>query len=452
MTTGSDAAVPLTPSAGGPGPSEEVARLQRRTVAVLVLAQAVGAVGITIGIATASLLARDLSGSDAQAGLAQTAQVVGAAAAAYVLAGLMAARGRRVGLVAGMLTGAAGAALAVVAGVLGSMALLLVGSALLGAMTAANSGSRYAAVDLAAPLRRGRALSLVVWATTIGAVAGPNLTGLAGWVARRIGVPELTGPFVLGAVAMLLAALVVALGLRPDPLLTARRLAAGATEGTGATGATDDAGAAAGASRRRGIDWGAVREVLATRPAVTAAVVALSCAHAVMVAVMVMTPLHMEHGGAELDVIGLVISIHVLGMFAFSPVVGLVADRWGRGPALGIGAAVLLVSLGLAGTSPEGHSWHIATGLFLLGLGWSFATVAASTAIADGTPLEARTHVQGASDMVMGLTAAVGGALAGVVVGAWGFGWLAAGAAVLVLVLFGAAAVTVRSGTSATMA
>ncbi|NEN77214.1 MFS transporter [Nocardioides zeae] len=415
-----------------PGGPEEATRVQRRTVLVLVLAQAVGAVGITIGIATASLLARDLSGSDAQAGLAQTAQVVGAAAASYVLAGLMASRGRRLGLLAGMLTGAAGAALAVVAGVVGSMALLLVGSALLGAMTAANSGSRYAAVDLAAPLRRGRALSLVVWATTIGAVAGPNLTGLSGWMAARIGVPELTGPFVVGAVAMLLAALVVGVGLRPDPLLTARRLAA--------------IGAEPAVTRRRGIDWTVVREVLATRPAVTAAVVALSCAHAVMVAVMVMTPLHMEHGGAELDVIGLVISIHVLGMFAFSPLVGLVADRWGRGPALGTGAAVLLVSLGLAGTSPEGHSWHIATGLFLLGLGWSFATVAASTAIADGTPLEARTDVQGASDMVMGLTAAVGGALAGVVVGAWGFGWLAAGAALLVLVLFGAAAVTVRAG------
>ncbi|HEY1133744.1 MAG TPA: MFS transporter [Nocardioides sp.] len=411
--------------------------VQRRTVVVLVLAQAVGAVGITIGIATASLLARDLSGSDAQAGLAQTAQVVGAAGAAYVLAGAMAARGRRIGLVTGMLVGAAGAALAVVAGMLGSMPLLLLGSALLGAMTAANSGARYAAVDLAEPARRGRALSLVVWATTIGAVAGPNLTGLSGWVADRAGIPELTGPFAIGAVAMLLAAVVVAVGLRPDPLLLARRLA-------------DAGGDPPALARRRGIDWSVVREVLVTRPAVTAAVVALSCAHAVMVAVMVMTPLHMEHGGAALDVIGVVISIHVLGMFAFSPLVGMFADRWGRGPALATGAAVLLVSLGLAGTSPEGQSWHIATGLFLLGLGWSFATVAASTAIADGTPLAARTDVQGAADMAMGLTAAVGGALAGVVVGAWGFGWLSAAAGVLVLVLFAAAAVTVRVGPTTT--
>lgn len=406
-----------------------VARIQRRALWVLVLAQAIGAVGITIGIATASLLARDLAGSDELAGLAQTGQVLGAAVAAYLLAGVMAARGRRIGLVVGMVVGAAGAGVAVLAGVVGSLLLLLIGSALLGAMTAANSGSRYAAVDLAEPDRRAKSLSLVVWATTIGAVAGPNLTGASAFLARSLGIPELTGPFALGAVAMAVAALVVAVGLRPDPLLTARELA----------------GAEAGAPLRRGgIDWGRVRTVLRERPVVLAAVVALGTAHTVMVAVMIMTPLHMEHGGAELEVIGLVISIHVLGMFAFSPVVGALADRFGRGPCLGIGAAILLVACGLAATSPEGHSWHIASGLFLLGLGWSFVTVAASTLIADGTPIDARTDVQGASDMVMGLMAAGGGALAGVVVGVLGFAWLAGASALGCLVLFGAATVATR--------
>ena len=145
---------------------------QKRTVATLVVAQAVGAVGITIGIATASLLARDLSGSEEQAGLAQTFQVLGAAVSAYLLARLMSARGRRVGLATGYLVAAAGSLLAVVAGVVGSMLVLLVGAALVGAGTAANSGARYAATDLATEDRRARALSTVVWATTIGAVAG----------------------------------------------------------------------------------------------------------------------------------------------------------------------------------------------------------------------------------------------------------------------------------------
>lgn len=413
----------------------DVAAVQRRTVRVLVAGQAVGAVGITIGIATASLLARDLSGSDQLAGLAQTSQVVGAAAASYLLAGLMGRRGRRAGLVTGCLVGAVGATLAVLAGVVGSLPLLLVGAALLGGMTAANSVARYAAVDLAEPRNRGRALAVVVWATTIGAVAGPNLTGLSSWVAARLGIPELTGPFAIGAVAMATTAVVLAVFLRPDPLLLARQVAADADRAAGTVVAPPV---------RRGIAWARVVEVLRTTPSVAAGVVALSTAHAVMVAVMIMTPLHMEHGGAELQVIGLVVSIHVLGMFAFSPLVGLAADRWGRGPTLGTGGAVLLVALLLCGLAPEGHSWQITAGLFLLGLGWSFATVAASTAIADGTPLEARTDVQGAADMVMGLTAAVGGGLAGVVVGVLGFAWLALLSALLCGALLVAAVVTTR--------
>ncbi len=151
------------------------------------------------------------------------------------------------------------------------------------------------------------------------------------------------------------------------------------------------------------------------------ATLGMACAHAAMVGVMIMTPLHMEHGHAELEVIGLVISLHVLGMFAFSPVVGLLADRFGRSTTLGAGAVLLLAAMVLCARSPEGSSWQIFAGLFLLGLGWSFATVSASTLIAQHAPLEVRTDVQGATDLVMGLTAAVAGGLAGLVVGAWGY-------------------------------
>ena len=386
---------------------------QRRTIGTLVVAQAVGAIGITIGIATASLLARDISGSEAQAGLAQTFQVLGAAVASYLLARLMSRRGRRVGLTTGYLLGACGAVLAVVAGVLDSMVLLLVGAVLLGSTTAANSGARYAATDLAPAASRARALSTVVWATTIGAVAGPNLTGPSATVADGLGIPELTGPFALGSVGMLAAALVVAVFLRPDPLLLARELA---DEPVATTSSTS---------------WGRVVQAVRARPVLGAAVGGLAGAHAAMVAVMVMTPLHMEHGGAQLRVIGIVISVHVLGMFAFSPLVGLLADRVGRAPVLFAGGVLLLVSLVLCSRSPEGSSWQIFAGLFLLGLGWSFATVAASTMIADHAPLDARTDVQGAADLVMGLTAASAGGLAGVIVGGWGYPALAVAATAL---------------------
>jgi MFS family permease len=385
----------------------DLALVQRRTVRVLVLGQAVGALGITIGIATASLLARDLSGSESLAGLAQTAQVLGAAVASYLLARLMSRRGRRIGLATGYLIGGAGAALAVLAGVVGSMLLLMAGAALLGSATAANSGARYAATDLAPEETRARALSTVVWATTIGAVVGPNLTGPSEAVSRALDIPVLTGPFAIGGAGMLLAALVIGLLLRPDPLLVA-------VEAAGKP-----------AIEPTGTSWARARATVRERPVLGFAVAGLAAAHAAMVGVMVMTPLHMEHGGAELNVIGIVISVHVAGMFAFSPLVGMLADRFGRERVLAAGGAILVLSLLLCAWAPEGAHWQIFAGLFLLGVGWSCAMVAASTMIADHAPLEARTDIQGAADLVMGVTAAGAGAVAGLVVDLAGYPVLA---------------------------
>ena len=404
----------------------DLVEIQRRTVRVLVVGQAIGAVGITIGVATASLLARDISGSDTQAGLAQTTQVLGAAVASYLLARAMSHRGRRFGQVTALLVGAAGALLAVVAGVVESMALLLVGAALLGATTAANAAARYAATDLAPEATRARSLATVVWATTIGAVLGPNLTGPAAALAEELGIPPLTGPFLLGSVAMVAAAIVIGTFLRPDPLLTARAVAGAAEQDV------------------IGTSWGRAVDAVRRQPALGAAIGGIASAHAAMVAVMIMTPLHMEHGGAELRVIGFVISVHVLGMFAFSPLVGLATDRIGRPTMLLIGSGVLLASLVLCARSPEGSSWQIFLGLFLLGLGWSCATVAGSTLVADLAPLDVRTDVQGASDMTMGLTAAAGGALAGVIVGLWGYPALTAFAAALACGVFAAGVVAGR--------
>lgn len=403
-----------------------VAAVQKRTILTLVATQAVGAMGITIGIATASLLARDLSGSESMAGLSQTTQVLGAAVAAYVLGRVMDARGRRFGLLAGYLLGAAGGLLAVLAGVVGSMTLLLVGAVLLGATTAANNGARYAATDLAPARSRARALSVVVWATTFGAVIGPNLTGFAEVFSEAVGIPVLTGPFAIGAMGMLAAALVVGVFLRPDPLLVAR-------EGAPVT------------EKAKGTSWRRAIAVIRERPALAAAVVGQAAAHATMVAVMVMTPLHMEHGGAGLEVIGLVISGHVLGMFAFAPIAGWLADRIGRADVMALGGGVLLVSLVLCAAAPQGSSGRIFVGLFLLGLGWSLATIAAATSVADHTPLEVRADVQGTADLIMGVAAAAAGAVSGIVVDLAGYPALALGTILLVMVLFGAAYVARRS-------
>jgi len=408
--------------------------IQRRTLQTLVASQAVGALGITIGIATASLLARDLSGSEELAGLAQTTQVFGAAIGSWLLARLMGARGRRIGLVTGYLVGASGAALAVVAGVVGSMTLLLVGACLLGATSSANYAARYAATDLSTPGSRGRSLSIVVWATTLGAVVGPNLTGPAADLARALDIPKLTGPFALGAFGMLVAALVIWIRLRPDPLLVARASADSAAEPVGTT-----------TRQRTTTAERPVREVLRQQPAIAGAIAGLAAAHAVMISVMVMTPLHMEHGGTELEVIGVVISLHVLGMFAFAPLVGIAADRFGRVTVLASGGGVLLVSLVLCARAPEGSSPEIFVGLFLLGLGWSLATVSASTMVAELAPLGAVTEVQGAADLTMGLAAAVGSAASGLIVGQFGFPVLAGFSSIFAVAVLAAASYVARA-------
>lgn len=400
--------------AGVRWPDERLRQVQRRTMRTLVVSQALGGLGLSIGFAVSALLAEEVSGSETLAGLPQTMQVLGAAVASWLLARVMGRRGRRVGLSVGYLVGAAGAALCVVAGVAESFLLLLVAASLLGSTTAVNNQSRYAATDLARPESRARSLSMVVWATTVGAVAGPNLTGPAGRAGSALGVPVLTGPFLFALVGTLGAAAVVAFSLRPDPLLVAREAALDRGEAT-----------------RSGTSWRRVVEVARSRPGVAAGSTALALAHAVMVAVMVMTPLHMHHGGATLEVIGVVIGVHVLGMFAFAPLVGWATDRLGRPMVLSGGSVLLLLSLLLSGTSPAGASYQIGAGLFLLGLGWSLCTVAASTLLSESAPLDVRTDVQGAADLVMGLTAAAAGAVAGVVVGSMGFPALTVFAALL---------------------
>jgi len=324
-----------------------VATIQSRTVRTLVGSQMLGGVGVASGIAVSSLMAEQILGSPDLAGLANTAQVLGSALLSIPAARLMAARGRRAGLVSAYLTGIAGSGLAIAAAITSSFPLLLVGASLFGASTTANNQARYAAIDLAEPDRRGRALSVVVWATTVGAVVGPNLVDPAGRLAQGLGLPLLSGPFLFSLVGF-------ALRMRPDPLVTARQVAvdAGQTQETHG-------------SVRRGL--GVIRH----NPLAMLALGAVAVGHTVMVSVMVMTPLQMDHGGAELRLIGLVLSVHVFGMFAFSPVMGWLVDRFG-GRLVVIGGAITLLAASLVSSrAPEGWSPGLVVGLFLLGLGWS---------------------------------------------------------------------------------
>lgn len=368
------------------------------------MSQALGGVGVSTGIAVVALLAEDILGSPDLAGLPQAAQVFGSAAGAYAIAALSTRSGRRIGLAMGYGTGAVGAGVCLLAAIASSFVLLIVGAALLGSATAANSQARFAATDLADADARARALSIVVWATTIGAVLGPNLVGGAGDAADSVGLPELGGAFVLTVVGTGLAAAFLHWRLRPDPLLLSRELAGETEVSDGPSGA-----------RRHAL------AIFRDHPRALSGMVAVAAGHATMVSVMVMTPLHMDHGGADLEVVGFVISMHVLGMFAFAPIVGWSTDRVGPRIVLFTGAAILLAAVTLAGRAPEGASTGLTVGLFLLGLGWSCTLIAGSTVLTNAVPLADRPTAQGTSDLVMGVCAGIGGASGGWIVGTWGF-------------------------------
>ena len=394
-------------------------RVQRNTLSTLVSTQILGGLGVGAAISVNALLAKTVSGREDFAGLAQTSAVLGAAVITMVLASVMDRRGRRPGLTLGYAIGVTGAALSIIAGSIGSFPLLLVGASLLGGTTAANNQSRYAATDLSAPDRRGRDLSTVVWATTVGSVLGPNLSGPGKVVAGWFGLPPLTGAYVIAGVGIIAAMVVMTVRLRPDPLLLARAEAQ----------AVHDASGLAAPVRESG--W----QILRSNRLLQLAATGLALSHAVMVAVMVMTPVHMDHGHADLEIIGLVISIHILGMYVFSPFVGRAVDRWGSPRILALGGVTLLAALALAGTSRAGSSVPLGVGLFLLGVGWSFGTIACSTLVTAASTPRTRPAIQGVTDLITGMTAAVGGAVAGVVVGGPGYGALNAISAVFAAVV-----------------
>ncbi|WP_233289742.1 MFS transporter [Streptomyces microflavus] len=381
---------------------------------MLVVSQILGGLGVAIGIALAPMLATEVTGSEALSGLAPTASVAGTALLSLPLAALMTSRGRRPGLVLAYLIGALGGALVVLGTMVRSFPLLLLGMAAFGAGSSANLQARFAAADLIGPERRGRAISTVIWATTIGSVVGPNIAAPAGRVFRgTTPVPESAGPYLWSAAAFLLAGVVVAVLLRPDPLLTARALTPQIPQG----------------ERKRSLRAGvaAVRE----SPMAKLALVAVTVSHTAMVSIMVMTPVHLGGHGADLQLIGLVISGHIAGMYAFSPVMGWLADRFGRLSVIGLAVGLLSTAALLAGTAGPRHG-QTALGLFVLGLGWSAGMIAGSALLTDSVPQEARAAVQGLSDLTMNAAAGIGGASAGVIVAQWGYGPLnAIGAALL---------------------
>lgn len=404
--------VALTPS--------EQADVQRRTVLVLSVGQVLGGTAFGATVSLGALLAADISGSDALSGLATASVTLGAALCAIPLARLAARLGRRRALTLGNLFALVGIGVVILAASLRLFPLLLIGILMIGAGNAGNLQSRFAATDLAAPTHRGRDLSIVVWATTVGGVAGPLLLGPGEVVGQALGMPPQTGSYAFSFVAQAAALVLYLVALRPDPLLAAQLLARSA----GSMTATPTA------DRPRTARY---------------AIFAVAGSHVVMASVMAMTPIHlahMAHGAHGMaptsadisQLVGVTIALHVAGMYALSPVFGVLADRWGRLRVVLLGQALLAASLVFAIFAND-QAWGVMVALILLGLGWSAATVAGAALLTEASAPELRTRRQGRSDSLMSLSAAAGAVLAGVILSNFQYAGLGIAASVLVLVI-----------------
>ena len=395
----------------------DLEKLQSKTVKVLAGGQALGGFGLGATLSVGAIMAVELSGSTAWSGAAATLSTLGSAFSAIPLANLAYRKGRRIALASGAALAIFGASAMILAAATRSFPIELIALFMLGAGSAVSLQARFAATDL--PLNRPKAkdLSLVVWATTLGAVIGPNLIAPGEAFGLSIGMPHLAGPFLFTIAAQLGSTLVFWFGLRPDPLIVARDMA-GLSE------------------KRKNPGFKAAIEVIRAVPLAGYAVLTIALSHMVMVSVMSMTPAHLSAEGHSLSDVGLTISLHIAGMYAFAPVFGWLSDKFGPRKTIVLGQLIFIASLVVAGLG-QSDFLMVIIGLFLLGIGWSASTVSASALLSQALGVEQRTKVQGFSDSLMNFSGAFGGAVSGTILATYSFSGLNAAALLpVVLIVF----------------
>jgi len=376
--------------------SPERDELARRTIRVLQLGVIPGGLAMTASFSASTLLADQMTGSETKASLAAVCLSIGGTLAGIPLAALMARHGRRAGLAAGYFVGALGATLAMLSAFLGRYSVLVVGMVLIGTGQAANLAARYAGADLATDENRARSISLVLWASTAGSVVGPMVAiGLKRVFADTEWLSGFALPYALALGLFVLATVNLWRRLRPDPLHV---VAADA----GATSVKLPSLAEAG-------------RILA-HPVASIALIGMMLSQAVMVGVMTVSPIHMSQGGQNPLIIGLMLSLHIAGMFAFSPYVGWLVDRVGGQVIIVLGALVLTVGAVMAANTEAAHATGLLLGLFLVGIGWSCCVVAASSLLTASFPQERRVSVQATADVLMTALGAAAGVSSGLAV------------------------------------
>jgi len=397
-----------------------LAKIQAKTVRTLALGQALGGFGFGSTLSVGAIMATELSGSAAFSGAAATLSTLGSAFAAIPLANIAARRGRRYALGLGAGLAILGAIGMITAAALRSFPVELIALFFLGSANAVSLQARFAAADIPTSRPKAKDISIVVWATTFGAVIGPNLIAPGESLGVTLGLPHLAGPFLLTILAQTLSTTVFWFGLKPDPLLLAQKID----------------------SEKRALQRRKFREaipIIKQKPIAAFAVISIALSHMVMVSVMSMTPAHLSITGHSLSDVGFTISLHVAGMYALSPIFGLISDRFGARKTIILGQLILLASLAVSGSGANNFSM-VVLGLFLLGLGWSSATVAGSALLSESLDISEKPVVQGLSDSLMNLSGAFGGAISGTILILFGFAGLNAAALLpVILIVFATA-------------
>lgn len=389
---------------------DDSARVRRKLTGVLFSGVGLTSTGFIAAITVAGLAAEDLTGTSSLAGVPAAASTIGTALGSMILASATVRLGRRPMLIGAYLVAGSASALAALAVGSTSFALLIFAMFSLGFGNSASHLTRYAAADLHQPSRRTAAIGWIVWAGTIGSVAGPNLLRYSADLAERSGLAPFAGPYLLAAIAFWAAALFYVAFLRPDPL----RMVVSLDEERPLTSLS--------------------LSTLIRRPRVQVAIASMVTSHFVMVLIMSMTPIFLRNGGSGLEIVGFVISAHTLGMFALSPITGVLGDRYGRPQVAAAGMAIVLASVALAGTAPADATVILVIALFLLGLGWNFAFIGGSAILTEGLAIDERLRLQGAVDASVWLSGAAASLSSGIILAVAGFPFLnALGAALLVI-------------------
>lgn len=383
----------------------ERALIQRRVLRVLMLGQVVGAGALASAIVVGAFVVQDILGQNTPwAGIATATTTTGTAIMSQFMARRMRRLGRRPGLQMGYMLAVVGGLVAAFGAQHDQLAVFLVGLFVFGNGQAANLQARYAATDLAVPEERGRAMSRIVFASTFGAVFGPLLVGPAEWMSEHVlGLHRYTGPWLISSVLFAAAAINISIQLRPDPLVVAG-------------GINPDA-------RAERPKLATALRVIGAQPRSRLALVAMMVSQGAMVGVMAMTPVHLKLHGHE-GVSQYVVSLHIAGMYAFSPLVGRIADRRGRLYTIQIGAVAIIASTALAALSGDVEQLLFPS-LWGLGLGWNFGLIGGSSLLSESVPAEHRVAVQGSADLMMSLCGGLAGFSSGFIRRAVGFHMLA---------------------------